>query len=349
MSPPTRQTSESSADAASTMKLAFLAVGVWVSFVAFGWAQEHLTSHEFGEKKERFDHISALVLLQSIGNAIVAYVMLILTQGPKVAVTGGVPTSQWLVVALGYLGAHKFGLEALRYIIFPLQVVVKSCKSIPVMLGERIFAGEVHSAEKKLSVFMLTAGVLFFTLRQPKKGDGLSDFHLDPKTLYGLGLVFLALCCDGVYGPYQNKLAKTYDVSEFHLMLNMNLWQGLFALLMIIPSGELVECFDFVMRYPGVLREFGIFSATMAVGNVFIFKLQHDFGALTVTKVTTIRKLASVLYSVVIFGHKMNPSQWIGVFIVFFSNQISKALARSLGWSKKPSDAKAKGDTKKTK
>jgi UDP-galactose transporter B1 len=220
----------------STMKLYTLAVGVWVSFVAFGWAQETLTSHKFGEKGERFEHTSALVLLQSVGNAVVAYIALVMQHGPRVSVTGGVPTKDWLIAALGYLGAHKAGLEALKFIIFPLQVVVKSCKSIPVMAGEMLIANVKHSPAKRMSVFVMTMGVIAFTLLAPSKA-GSQAFQLDRKTVIGLSLVFVALVCDGIYGPYQSKIAKEYKVSEFHLMLNMNLWQGLFSFLLIAPSG----------------------------------------------------------------------------------------------------------------
>jgi len=217
-------------------KLVVLSVGVWVSFIAFGWAQETLTSHQYGADKDRFEHTSSLVLLQSVGNALVAYVALLITRGPNVSVTGGVPMRDWLIAALGYLGAHKFGLEALKYIIFPLQVVVKSCKSIPVMAGEVVIAGVKHSAAKRMSVLLLTLGVIMFTLAAPAK-KGSQAFQLDRKTVIGLVLVFLALVCDGIYGPYQNRIANKYKVSEFHLMLNMNVWQGLFSLVLIAPSG----------------------------------------------------------------------------------------------------------------
>ncbi|KAJ1625598.1 solute carrier family 35 member B1-like protein [Pavlovales sp. CCMP2436] len=322
------------------LKLAVLSCGVWVSFVAFGWAQETLTSHEYGATKERFVHTSSLVLLQSVGNAIVAYIALLATQGSKVTITGGVPTRDWLIAALGYLGAHKSGLEALKYIIFPLQVVAKSCKSIPVMAGEMVIANVKHSPTKRMSVLLLTLGVIVFTLTAPAK-KGAEAFSLDRKTVIGLGLVLVALVCDGIYGPYQNMIASKYKCSEFHLMLNMNLWQGLFALLLIAPSGELQECAAFIVRHPSVLQQMSVFCCTMALGNIFIFKLQHDFGALTVTKITTIRKLVSVLFSVVWFGHAMAHVQWVGVFIVFFADRLAKAACLTLGLEK-PTAAAAK-------
>ena len=117
--------------------LPFLVVGTWVAFVIFGLAQEGVTRTKFGEgdAAEQFKFTTFLVLLQSIGNAVVAAVILLFTKGTKTSLSAGVPLSEWLIVALGYAGAHKFGLWSLLYIPFPLQVLLKSCKTIPVMIG----------------------------------------------------------------------------------------------------------------------------------------------------------------------------------------------------------------------
>jgi hypothetical protein len=67
--------------AAIDFKLAFLVVGVWTAFVIFGIAQEGLTRTKFGadddSEGEQFKFTTFLVLLQSIGNAAVAAVLLI--------------------------------------------------------------------------------------------------------------------------------------------------------------------------------------------------------------------------------------------------------------------------------
>ena len=39
------------------------------------------------------------------------------------------------------------------------------------------------------------------------------------------------------------------------------------------------------------------FSLAMALGNIFIYQLQRDYGALVVTTTTTVRKFLSVLAS----------------------------------------------------
>ena len=86
-------------------------------------------------------------------------------------------------------------------------------------------------------------------------------------------------------------------------MFNMNLYQGIFALLMVagnVANGgknELYEVRDFVERHPDILPMMAQFSLAMALGNMFIFQLQRDYGALVVTTTTTLRKFLSVLAS----------------------------------------------------
>jgi len=318
----------------------FLMAGVLISFSLFGYAQEAVTRSTFGEEKETFRFTTFLVLLQSVGNAIIAAICLVGQSGPNVSFTAGVPVTEWLKVAISYLGAHEFGLAALKYIIFPLQVVCKSCKAIPVMLGEMVLDGKKHSLAKKLSVVFMCMGVASFTLLGKSKKGGSNDMAFDKNLCIGLALVLGALICDGIYGPYQNKIVTAYKgatkegVTGYHLMLNMNLWQGIFAFAICMTDGEITHAFDFVVKHPEILPALGYFTGAMALGNIFIFQLQAGYGALTVTLTTTVRKLISVVLSVFMFGHSMAHAQWISVALVFFSKNIAERVAVMMGEKK---------------
>lgn len=49
----------------------------------------------------------------------------------------------------------------------------------------------------------------------------------------------------------------------------------------------------------------------------FIFKTITTFGPLTCSIITTTRKFFTILGSVIIFKHPLNPIQWLGVIAVF--------------------------------
>eukprot|EP00941_MAST-03F_sp_MAST-3F-sp1_P000808 g808.t1 len=362
----------------SSARLLFLVVGVWVSFLLFGKAQEALTRTTFGVAEERFHFTTFLIVAQSMCNSMVAATLLLLRYGRKVSFGAGVKTSDWLIVALGYLGAHKFGLWSLLYIPFPLQVLVKSCKAVPVMFGEILVGAAKMELKKLVRILLLSVGIALFMLyrsKKKKKVRGVADFdYFSLDMLKGCLLILGALICDGIYGPYQNKIIKDADhrlkvakekgkakdhlplvPSSHHLMLNMNFWQGFFAFAMVLfhklhsGTNELVDVYAFVNRNPDSLQPLVIFVVAMAVGNLFIYQLQREFGALRVTVTTTVRKLISVMLSSLPpagvceylpwlpfcsylsgFGNEINAIQWFGVFTVFSSKFTSAPIAAAL-------------------
>ena len=108
------------------------------------------------------------------------------------------------------------------------------------MLGEIVLAGARPGASKDMSVVVLTIGIGIFMLFKPSKKAGSGDtFEWNADMAMGCGLVMLALIMDGVYGPYQNKIteeaekARGEKLSPYHLMFNMNFYQGVFSLVMV--------------------------------------------------------------------------------------------------------------------
>jgi len=288
-------------------------------------------------------------LVQSFGNLIVAFIGLLVTREKKWS--GGAPAKDWFLVSLAYLGAHFFGLYALAFIPFPLQVVCKSCKAVPVMVGEMLIAGKHHSLEKRIQVLLMVAGVVIFTLGSSKKKDGNDDWSPSPELFTGIGLVIAALVCDGIYGPYQSKIVKQYGVNQFHLMFNMNLYELLLALPFSYLKGDLLGAVSFIERHGEIIPRMAYLGTTMAFGSIFIFTMQSRFGALEVTLTTTLRKLISVIFSCFWFGHVLTPVQWGAAFFVFLASKAAEFLVsglRLVGLVKKqPSKVAVEGSKKK--
>jgi nucleoside diphosphate kinase len=205
----------------SSIKFYLLAIGVIAGFTLNGLTMEKLSGKNAvfgGEKWE--DSKSFIILAQSwfavISSAIVLLIIGASGSGGKgkgglvYSLTANVPISSWLVISLAFLGAHEFGYGALKYIPFPLQVLVKCCKPIPVMMGSVVLAGKKYSFEKYLSIFLLVAGVVVFMMFKPtdaKKGGGSGKaFELDDDTVMGLGMLGVGLLCDAIYGPMQDKV-----------------------------------------------------------------------------------------------------------------------------------------------
>ena len=99
---------------------------------------------------------------------------------------------------------------------------------------------------KIMSVLVLTAGIGLFMLFKPSKSAGSGDtFEYNADLALGVGLIVAALFMDGVYGPYQNKITSEVkketgeELSPYHLMFNMNFYQGVFSLVLVSTRHEI--------------------------------------------------------------------------------------------------------------
>ena len=88
--------------------------------------------------------------------------------------------------------------------------------------------------------------------------------------------------------------------------------------------------------------EIFFFGATFAPGSLFIFSMQEHFGSLTVTLTTTLRKLISVVFSVLWFGHSLGAGQWASAVLVFAATPISKQICAALDLGGAPKDVAKK-------
>ena len=305
----------------STFRYSLFAVGIWVSFLLFGYCQESLTRQEFGGK--RFEYTQALVVAQSILNLIVSGCVILYQ---RTSFDAKVPVQHWVICGLGYYGAHWFGLSALQHIIYPLQVVIKSCKAVPVMLGEVVLAKSRPSLPKIIAVLQLSFGAGMFMYFSEGHGKGGST----DKLWYGVLLACSALVCDAIYGPYQNRICQQWKPTAWNLMFQMNLYQVVFALITCMQGTQLQDAYSMVVQHPEAVGvRLLLFCASMTMGNVFIYQMQREFGALEVAKTTTVRKLVSVALSVVWFGHSLTILQYAAIATVFAAPVIEQRLEAS--------------------
>lgn len=106
---------------------------------------------------------------------------------------------------------------------------------------------------------------------------------------------------------------------------------------------EFLEVIPFIMRHPNVLIHLFTLGFADAFGGIFIFLMISCFGALACSVTTTVRKLISVIFSIIFFGNLSTPLQWVGAALVF-SGLLADA---AFGKKKKKVDEKAGDDVEK--
>ena len=153
----------------------------------------------------------------------------------KVCIGTGMLALPFAVLGLTSMGSTFCSVRSLRYVIFPIQILAKSCKPIPVMLMGAVL-GKKYPRKKYVNVMLIVGGVgLFMGGGDNKKRDLNGDETSGGMSqVIGLVLLFFSLCFDGGTGAYEDKLMSKNHVGPFDLMYNIQLGKTILAGLFLI-------------------------------------------------------------------------------------------------------------------
>ncbi|XP_019560644.3 solute carrier family 35 member B1 homolog [Aedes albopictus] len=296
-------------------KAIIAAVGIFVCYFYFGIIQEKITRGRYGDEPqedgtrgEQFTFALALVGVQCICNW--AFAKAILIARPQNQDT--TPKVYYASSALTYLLAMISSNMALRWVAYPMQVVAKSAKPIPVMLLGVMFGRKSYTLQKYMFVLLIVIGVVLFMFKEGKTSSS-------PLEKEGMGQLLLAmsLIMDGLTGAVQERMRQHSSPSAQHMMLAMNGWSTLLLIPALFITGEAMEFIAFATKYPQMLGHLATLALAGALGQLFIFMMVSSFGALACSVVTTTRKFFTVLCSVLLFGNSLSSRQWMGAVLVF--------------------------------
>ncbi|XP_025690719.2 UDP-galactose/UDP-glucose transporter 3 isoform X1 [Arachis hypogaea] len=295
--------------------LGFCVAGIWSAYIYQGVLQETLSTKRFGPNGERFEHLAFLNLAQNVICLIWSYIMIKIWPSGS---SGGAPWwSYWSCGITNTIGP-AMGIEALKYISYPAQVLAKSSKMIPVMLMGTIVYGIRYTFPEYVCTFLVAGGVSTFALLKTSSKTMSKLAH--PNAPLGYGLCFLNLTFDGFTNATQDSLKARYPkTSAWNIMLGMNLWGTIYNMIYMFgwPSGSGFEAVRFCKQHPEAAWDILLFCCCGAVGQNFIFLTISRFGSLANTTITTTRKFVSIVVSSLLSGNPLSTKQWGCVFMVF--------------------------------
>ena len=113
-------------------------------------------------------------------------------------ITGGdprnVPVWTLLRISLLVLSSLVSGNVALRWVSYPIKVVVKSCKLLPTMALGALLLRKRYTLADQLAALLLCAGLVGFTLADHGGGTGTGK----GSSPLGVGVLLFAVSCDAV-------------------------------------------------------------------------------------------------------------------------------------------------------
>uniref|UniRef100_R4G4R0 Putative udp-gal transporter n=3 Tax=Rhodnius TaxID=13248 RepID=R4G4R0_RHOPR len=292
------------------MKFRFLFIsgGIFSIYCLYSVLQEKLLKGVFGEDEERFTFVMPLLFVATLFNYLYAHFLRTLNH---VNADDHIPTLYNCCISLTYLLAMVTSFMALQWVSYPAQVIAKSGKPIPVLVMGVLIGNKSFPVRKYFIVFLIVFGVALFLYKDNKAAKSAIGF--------GIGEILLgsSLLMDGLTNSLQERVMAQYKPKSENLMLGINKWALLFVGVIIIYTGEAVQCLAFLQRHPSAILQVFTIATCGAAGQYFIFMCLTEYGTLTCSIITTTRKFFSVFGSVILFGHVLKVRQWLAVACVF--------------------------------
>jgi UDP-galactose transporter B1 len=242
---------------------------------------------------------------------------------------------QMLTLSLTSIASTFTSVRSLRYVIYPVQVLFKSCKPVPVMIFG-IILGKKYPLKKYVNVVIITTGVaLFMGGGSSTRSSGTTGAD---STLIGALMLSVSLCFDGATGAYEDKLMAKDSVEPFDLMYNIQLGKAVISFVCLVITNGLPD-FIATLNQGGMSLIF--LGLTGALGQVFVFVTISKFGALNCALIGLARKMLSLLLSFVLYGHTLNAAQTVGLALslaAMIANFYEKGGSKNHG--EKAQDAK---------
>lgn len=199
--------------------------------------------------------------------------------------------------------------NALKHVIFPVVVLFKSLKMIPVLIVGKYFFQKKYRLQAYVLAFILAGGVSL-SLYSPQSGG-------KEITTTGIVLMLGYVFFDAITSQWQSHIFKKYNTPPFEMMYVITSCSTIFTGVMIFFSGQLDACMTFGLKHP----IFGLHLLGLCIpgvlGQWFIFKTIEHHGAATFSMIMTGRQAVSLVVSCIIFGHTLSVLAIVGVVVVF--------------------------------
>jgi len=156
----------------------------------------------------------------------------------------------------------------------------------------------------------MSIGLIFFTLADSKVQPNFNT--------YGVIVICSALVADAVIGNYQEKIMKTYNVSNVEIVFYSFMFGFLIILVGLLLTNNFFSSMNFWNQH--LLRTYGygfLFSFFGYLGIDIVLTLIKEYGALICVTVTTCRKAITIILSFILFSKPfVFDYVWSGLIVV---------------------------------
>jgi adenosine 3'-phospho 5'-phosphosulfate transporter B2 len=211
--------------------------------------------------------------------------------------------------------------EALKYVSFPTQMLAKAFKMVPVLLLGNFLNNKRYESSEYVIGAVIGFGLFLFLSSSEKINMGQNVFG-DPESVTGawcgVFLLVLFLFFDAFTSQWQTRMFQLHkEMSPLQMMLITNAFSTVFAFITLVHQEQLSLSLSFVVSHPEIILHLILFCVCSTVGQLFIFFIVKQFGAVVLSIIMSVRILISTLLSCYVYSHPITELGIVGIAIVF--------------------------------
>ena len=283
----------------------FNVLGLCLCFMSSSVIQEKIYEYR-DEDDNRFQSATLLTFVKNFMAFVLSRTVVYIEGNDRKPLGGKAAICSALIRLFGAV----FSLYSLNFISYPHRLIGRCMKIFPIFMTDLLFNNKETSLKRFLSVVVTISGVLLYSSNSIFDSDGF----------IGLLFISLSLFMDGALSVAQTKmLAGMNDdrPTPVETMIYMSSWQSALCFVLVLFSMNEKGGFLFCMENPFIFYMIIAISMVESVGQLFLYRILVNNGTFRTAFVSTLRKFATILLSIVVFHHVLMPIQWVGLVTVF--------------------------------
>lgn len=299
-------------------RVLFCAVGLIVSFCFWGLIQERMLTKTYDGVF--FEYSYGLVFMTRFGGLVLSTFLMWYLK------VEWVPSALWeySFPSVANMLSSWCQYEALKYVSFPMAMLAKSLKMVPIMLMGKFMNNSTYESYEYICAATVGFGLYLF-LDSTEHIDLRENVFGHPENITGamcgVVLLFLFLFFDSFTGQWQSRMFQlNKSMSPLQMMLIMNAFSAVFSFITLVHQEELYKCLLFVYEHPHMGLHLVLFCICSTVGQLFIFYTVKSFGAVVFAVIMSLRILFSTILSCLVYSHPISELGLIGILLVFGAN-----------------------------
>jgi len=282
-------------------KLAFVGSGALISALVFAWLQEYVFELPGANAFGGFMSLLTSLTFMACAAAELA------CKGRLYDRKGGI--KDYFILSLCTAGGIYFTNWSLKFINYPMRVMFKSSKLLPVMVMGLVIAKRKHTKTEYACAGLLVLGIVCFAM---------ADARGSPKfDIRGIFIISVGVLLDAITSNFEERrFFREKDCLHEEVILYSFALGAVWTLATISMTGELTSALTVMKQEPLMLWMTVAFSVMGYLSIVFVLLLIKLFNASVAEAVKSVRKITTIVISFAFFGKTVTQMHAMG-FLLF--------------------------------